>query len=458
MRRPPATPLVLLALQGPLALLACSRSGDGAPAAPSTSDAAGPAGAPHAVATDAATPPALVSRPPTDLNVVLITIDSLRADMPWAGYPRPIAPRLTESREAERELHARVRGLVVHFDEPRGASRGEAAGGAQARWVLLRDVPEGRPLLPRSAPSGARAHPRRRSARVLQGSHLPARVRPVDGRPGHHVQEHDRRERDLASAGGARGEASLGEGMRRAVLRLVSLHGSARPVQVARAREHPGAWGKSIRDRYDGEVTFTDSYVGSPSRLHRGAPLGSADRDHRERRPRRGVRRARPVQPRVRALGQPRARAALRSSCRARSRDASTLRRAPSTSRRRSWTSSACRASPASRGRASCPRFYGAPPNERDVVLDLPATSDSDRRRAIVHGHEKLIAFGEDRMYELFDLDADPTEEHPITKGDEFHDMVLRYRAFEKNVKDVPPYGCREGCLSRAYLKKDGGA
>src|SRR5689334_14611381 len=33
---------------------------------------------------------------PTDLNVLVISIDSLRADMPWAGYPRPIAPHLTE--------------------------------------------------------------------------------------------------------------------------------------------------------------------------------------------------------------------------------------------------------------------------------------------------------------------------------------------------------------------------
>jgi len=31
-----------------------------------------------------------------DLDVIVLSIDSLRADMPWAGYPRPIAPRLTE--------------------------------------------------------------------------------------------------------------------------------------------------------------------------------------------------------------------------------------------------------------------------------------------------------------------------------------------------------------------------
>ena len=41
------------------------------------------------------TPPAPAPQFPRDLNVVLITVDALRADMPWLGYPRPIAPNLT---------------------------------------------------------------------------------------------------------------------------------------------------------------------------------------------------------------------------------------------------------------------------------------------------------------------------------------------------------------------------
>ncbi|HET9932573.1 MAG TPA: sulfatase [Polyangiaceae bacterium] len=36
---------------------------------------------------------------PSGLNVLLITIDSLRADMPWNGYSRPIAPNLTKLAE-----------------------------------------------------------------------------------------------------------------------------------------------------------------------------------------------------------------------------------------------------------------------------------------------------------------------------------------------------------------------
>ncbi|MBW2457995.1 MAG: sulfatase-like hydrolase/transferase, partial [Deltaproteobacteria bacterium] len=33
--------------------------------------------------------------PPPKLNVVVIFVDAMRADMPWAGYPRDIAPNLT---------------------------------------------------------------------------------------------------------------------------------------------------------------------------------------------------------------------------------------------------------------------------------------------------------------------------------------------------------------------------
>jgi choline-sulfatase len=40
------------------------------------------------------------TRPETPQNVILLTIDSLRAEMPWTGYERPIAPNL--SRLAER--------------------------------------------------------------------------------------------------------------------------------------------------------------------------------------------------------------------------------------------------------------------------------------------------------------------------------------------------------------------
>src|SRR6187402_23333 len=37
-----------------------------------------------------------LERPSEPLSVILITVEALRADMPWSGYSRAIAPHLTE--------------------------------------------------------------------------------------------------------------------------------------------------------------------------------------------------------------------------------------------------------------------------------------------------------------------------------------------------------------------------
>lgn len=70
---------------------------------PSPADAVG--GAPEPAATPVAAPvdaAASAAKPPAEreaMNVLLLTIDSLRAEMPWTGYPRPIAPNLTRLAE-----------------------------------------------------------------------------------------------------------------------------------------------------------------------------------------------------------------------------------------------------------------------------------------------------------------------------------------------------------------------
>jgi len=53
--------------------------------------------APSATASDVRAPVADAAQEPR--NVLLLTIDSLRADMPWTGYPRAIAPNLTKLAE-----------------------------------------------------------------------------------------------------------------------------------------------------------------------------------------------------------------------------------------------------------------------------------------------------------------------------------------------------------------------
>ena len=117
---------------------------------------------------------------------------------------------------------------------------------------------------------------------------------------------------------------------------------------------------------------------------------------------------------------------------------------------------------PGFEGRSLVPELFGvadAMEDGRLVAIDLPQTSDNDKRRAIVFGRYKLIAFGITEYMQVFDLEADAEELKPITSGDVYDDMVKRFRSFEKTIVDVPPTSCKEGCLNGAYNKpKDAGA
>ncbi len=90
-----------------LAAAACKTESDPQPPTPASS-ASGASAAPRASATvsNANAPPTEALMRPR--NVLLLTIDSLRADMPWAGYPRAIAPNLTKPRRAERRYKQRL--------------------------------------------------------------------------------------------------------------------------------------------------------------------------------------------------------------------------------------------------------------------------------------------------------------------------------------------------------------
>jgi choline-sulfatase len=82
----------LVACNKPSAADTAATGATASPRAPSESSA--PA---LAASVPAADPPAPAKRGP--LNVLLLSIDSLRQDMPWTGYARPIAPNLTKLAE-----------------------------------------------------------------------------------------------------------------------------------------------------------------------------------------------------------------------------------------------------------------------------------------------------------------------------------------------------------------------
>ncbi len=217
---------------------------------------------------------------------------------------------------------------------------------------------------------------------------------------------------------------------------------------------HPGGpapdggapFGARPRDLYDEEVLYT-SMVGSESssRLRRRSNLGRAHRHHRIRGPRRGASgEHHEYAPRSRALRRARPRPALlRASPATRKRARSTCPAVKSTSCRRSSSSSGRH--PARRsGVALVPELLGAAPAPpRDIVCDLPRDDWNERRRALLHEGLKLIAFGDDVRFELYDLRADPGEQTDLywKRRDLADDMLRRYHEASRGIEDIAPAG-----------------
>jgi choline-sulfatase len=212
-------------------------------------------------------------------------------------------------------------------------------------------------------------------------------------------------------------------------------------------------WGKTARDRYDGEITFTDRYVGKLLDFIAGQPWASrttviVTADHGEEFGEHGMTRHGfevwetlvhvPLM-----VFAPGAKPATIESPR------SALDLAPTILELLGLPPD-----PAFEGRSLVPEIYGTPGEDRDVVVDLPATSDNGRRRALVHGDEKIICFDTNSACKLYDLAADPMEKSPVIKGPELKQMKARYDAAAKATHEVTPYACAGDCLNGAYRKK----
>ena len=211
-------------------------------------------------------------------------------------------------------------------------------------------------------------------------------------------------------------------------------------------------WGKTSRDRYDGEVTFTDQYIGKLLDFIAGRPWASraviiVTSDHGEEFGEHGMTRH------GFEIWETLVHVPLIVVARAPAPPDRRLREAASTSAPPSSTSSHVPTDPRFEGKSLVPEIYGSVPEARDVVVDLPATSDNAKRRALVRGKEKLICFDDDGHCRLYDVETDPLERSPISKGDDFRDMRARYRALARTIKEVAPFACAADCLNGGYRK-----
>lgn len=402
--------------------------------------------------------PIKATRPPADLDVILITIDCLRADMPWNGYARPIAPRLTEL-ETRSVDYTHAYSISSYTSMSLGGLLGGKLPGELTRDGYFFGLYADKNLLFPEVlhDAGVRtmtghAHGYFNGAGFKQGFDAFEVV--ADLKWSNTTDDNITSPQLEAIA-----EKQLGDPLNDskrffAWYHFTDPHDGYKP--------HEGiSYGPKARDYYDGEVTFTDQYIGKlldfiaqKSWGKRTAIIVSADHGEAFGEHKQFVHGFELWENLVRVpllVVVPGANHARIEH------PVSAIDLAPTI-----LDLFGLPPQPGFEGRSLVPELFGvadAMEDGRLVAIDLPQTSDNDKRRAIVFGRYKLIAFGITEYMQVFDLEADAEELKPITSGDVYDDMVKRFRSFEKTIVDVPPTSCKEGCLNGAYNKpKDAGA
>jgi arylsulfatase A-like enzyme len=94
-------------------------------------------------------------------------------------------------------------------------------------------------------------------------------------------------------------------------------------------------------------------------------------------------------------------------------------------------------------GKSLVAELRGGTPEARPVLLDLPPDSNNPERRALIDGKMKLLVFGNDWRFDLYDLDADPNETKNLAKTNptELARMKGIYQKVWGSLTKVKPYG-----------------
>ncbi len=413
--------------------------------------------------------------PPADLDVVLISIDSLRADMPWNGYERPIAPNLTKLAKTRATSYSHAYSLSSYTSMSLGGLlSGKLPGEVVRDGYFFGNYGKENLFFPEVlAKAGvhtmaAHAHGYFKDANFDQGFDS---WEMVPGLKWNNTTDENSTAPDLEGIA----ERLLSDPANE-TRRFFAWFHFLDPHDQYMA--HDGIdWGKGLRDRYDGEVTFCDRYVGklldfiaTRTWAKRTVVIVTADHGELFGEHHRYLHGFELWEPLVRVpllfVLPPSAGESLGDGGDAVPGEAAKGPVDPSRGRVIDTPRSArdlaptildlfgLPKEPSFEGESLVPELYGEVAPPRDVVIDLPATSDNDRRRAFLHGKYKLIAFGpKDAQIQVFDVVADPDEAKPLS-GPEVDEVVRLYRELEKSVKDVPPTRCGDTCLNGAYNHK----
>lgn len=356
-------------------------------------------------------------------NVLLITIDSLRADVPWAGYPRNTLPRI----DAFRREHC-----VSYVN-------GYALSSYTAKSIVPALVGEYPSAMPRDGhfftryPSKtnlfvserAQAAGHRTFSAHAHGYFLPTfnthqgfdehRTLPdgVDLKAVTSVTSEPLTKLATEMLGQAR-NTNLGPDKRFfAYVHYMDPHHTY--------EQHAGfeRFGRQARDLYDHELLFTDHWVGELLDFVKRQPwfgqtavIISSDHGESfgEREHNRHGHELWESVVRVPWLlclpgAKPRIEASVRRSHIDLAPTIADLMRLP--------------AGPPFRGASLLPEVLGEKAAEkRRVVIDQPRADLMDRRRAVIDGDWKIVAFGDDKAFMLFDLAKDPWEATELSRAE----------------------------------------
>jgi arylsulfatase A-like enzyme len=406
-------------------------------AAPSASSTAVTSALPSA-ATPAVTPTASPAAP---LNVLVITIDSLRADVPWLGYGRPVAPNLTRLAESS-VVYTRAYSASSYTAK----SLATLLSGRFAS-TLYRD---GR-FFARYAPSNrffAEILHEHGVRTVAWHSHL------YFGRDSGLEQGFDvwrlvpgikfdpETDNDVTSDKmTALGIELLGD-PKNTSGRFFAWGHYMDPHDQYQAHPEAPDFGKHARDRYDEEIWFTDHFIGklldwAESKAWWQNTVLIVTADHGEAFGEHGMYKHAfelwDVLTHVPLLVHGPGLGARRIDERR-----SAIDLAPTI-----LELFGVEPPPDFQGKSMVAELRGAEPDRREpILLELAEDTHNPPRRALLQGNEKLIDFGHGH-YELFDLAADPSESDDVgaKHPSELEAMKRALAAKYATMPTVTPYG-----------------
>lgn len=385
------------------------------------------------------------TRPTEPLNVVLLTVDSMRADMPWAGYERKIAPNLTELAK-ESVVYTNAYSVSSYTAKSVGALlTGRYPSSLYRSGVFFTTYSKANVFLTEILQkSGIRTmglHSHLyfgRGKNLEQGFDVWELVPGItfDAQTDKHVTSEKMTQAGIEMLG--KPENTKGQ--------FFAWFHYMDPHDVYVKHDESPDFGKTNRDRYDSEIFYTDLWIGKLLDFMKKQPWWErtaliVSADHGE------------------AFGE-------HSMWKHAFHVWEVLTRVPilvhapgieprRIDERRSHIDLAPtvldlmgqEAPDFFVGKTLVPEVYGAKPDDREpIVLDLPADTNNPPVRAVIQGDWKIIVHGKGWKRELYRLTEDPGEEKDLAKSqpDELERMKKLYEETWAEIPFVKPYGGNE--------------